>query len=88
MATNNDNRAIRDFFTISSLSRELSPTRTLKWPGRSRVQITCNTSGASHVQRVVCHVVRRDSSTIKFDRVDITFILVEFYWLKRFTDEG
>ena len=25
--------AIRDFFTISSQRRELSPTRMLKWPG-------------------------------------------------------
>ena len=38
------------FFTISSQRRELSPTRTLKWPGRNRVQITCNTSSAYHVQ--------------------------------------
>ena len=44
-------------FTISSLRRELSPTRTLKWPGRNRVQITCNTSNTSHVQPAVCHVV-------------------------------
>ena len=57
------------FLTISSLRRELFPTRTLKWPGRSHVQITCNTSSAYHVQHVVCHVVRRDSSAIKFDRV-------------------
>ena len=44
--------AIRDFFffTISSLRREPSPTRTLKWPGRDLVQITCNTSSAYHVQ--------------------------------------
>ena len=34
--------AIPDFFTISSLRLELSPTRTLKSPGRNRVQITCN----------------------------------------------
>ena len=34
------------FLTISSLRRETSPTRTLKWPGRSHVQITCNTSSA------------------------------------------
>ena len=47
--------AIRDFFTISSQRRELSPTRTLKWPGRNRVQITCNTSSAYHVQ-VSCYV--------------------------------
>ena len=43
------------FFTISSQRRELSPTRTLKWPRRNRVQITCNTSSADHVQ-VSCYV--------------------------------
>ena len=47
--------AIRDFFTISSQRRELSPTCTLKWPWRNRVQITCNTSSADHVQ-VSCYV--------------------------------
>ena len=31
----------------------------------------------------VCHVVRRDSSAIKFDRVEIAFILALFYWLKQ-----
>ena len=36
-----------------TLRREPSPTRTLKWPGLSRVQITCNTSSAYHVQYVV-----------------------------------
>ena len=41
------------YFTISLLRCELSPTRTLKWPGRNRVQITCNTSSAHHVQHVV-----------------------------------
>ena len=49
---NNNNRIQRRysrFFTISSQRRELSPTRTLKWPGRNRVQITCNTSNAYHV---------------------------------------
>ena len=40
-------------FTISSQRRELSPTRTSKWSGRNRVQITCNTSSANHVQHVV-----------------------------------
>ena len=35
---------IRDLY--SSLRRELSPTRALKWPGRNRVQITCNISSA------------------------------------------
>ena len=45
------------FFTISSLRRELSPTRTLKWPERNRVQITCKTSSAYHVQPAVCYLV-------------------------------
>ena len=35
---------IRDFFSISILCCELSPTHVLKWPGRNRLQITCNTS--------------------------------------------
>ena len=89
---NNDNndciqRRSSRFFTISSLRRELPPTHTFKWPERNRVQITCNTSSTYHVQRVVCHLVRRDSSLIKFDRDEIAFILELFYWLKPLTDE-
>ena len=41
------------FLTSSPLHRELSPIRTLKCPGRSRVPITYNTSSAYHVQHVV-----------------------------------
>ena len=44
--------AIRFFFAISSLRLEPSPIRTL-WPEHNRVQITCNTLGAHHVQHVV-----------------------------------
>ena len=54
---NNDNnnnsriqRRYSRFFTISSQRHELSPTRTLKWPGCNHVQITCNTLNAYHVQ--------------------------------------
>ena len=51
---NNNNNCIQRrysrFFTISSQHREPSPTRTLKWPGRNRVQTRCNTSSAYHVQ--------------------------------------
>ena len=53
---NHNNRTERynsGFFTISSLWRELSPTRTLTGPGRNHVQIMCNTSSAYHVQHVV-----------------------------------
>ena len=61
--------ANQDFFTISSLYGEPSPTRMLMWPGCNCVQIMCNTSSTYHAQRVTCHIVRRDSSAIKFDRV-------------------
>ena len=42
-SNNNNNRIQRRysrFFTVSSQRRELSPTRTLEWPRRNRVQIT------------------------------------------------
>ena len=45
-------------------------------------------SGARHVQHVVCHVVRKGSSAIKFYRVEIEFILVLVCWMKPLTDEG
>ena len=44
--------AIQDFLQ-SPQCRELSPTRTLKWPRRNHVQITCNTLSVYHVQHVV-----------------------------------
>ena len=33
------------------------------------------------MQHVVYHVVHRDSSAVRFDRVEIAFILPSFYWL-------
>ena len=82
---NNNNcteRCNSRFFTISSQCHELYPTWTLKWPGHNRVQVTCNTPSCMQ-----CHWVWRDSSAIKFDRVEIAFILVLFYCLKPLTDE-
>ena len=75
---NNNNRIQRRysrFFTISSQRHELFPTRTLKRPGATvsksrathRALITCKC-------HVTCHLVRRDSSATKFDRVEIAFI--------------
>ena len=40
------------------------------------------------MQGVVCHLIRRDSSAIKFDRVEIAFILDLLHWQKPLTDEG
>ena len=52
------------------------------------MQIKCNTLSAYHMQHVVCHVARRDSSAIKFDRVQVAYIFALFHWMKRLTDEG
>ena len=85
---NNDDNNIRiqrcysRFFTISSQGGELSPTCTLKWPGRNRVQIRATRWALFTCKcHVTCHTVRRDSSATKFDRVEITFIWALFYWL-------
>ena len=80
--------AVRDFVQSPPLRRELSPTRTLKWPRRNPVQIMCNTSSVYQMQLAVYHLVRRDSSAVKFNRVEMAFISVLFYWLKPLTDEG
>ena len=59
----------------------MSPTCMLMWPGRNRVRITCNASGAYHVKHVIYHMVQMDSSAIEFDRVEVAFILALFYRL-------
>ena len=69
---------------FSSLGHELSPTPTLNWPGPNRVKITCSTSGDHQVRHAVCQVVGKDSSAIKFDRVEIAgflFCFILFYFV-------
>ena len=69
----NDNNHIQRrnsrFLTISSLRRELSPTRTLKWRGRNRVQITCNTSSTYHVQHVLRATWNEGTAQLLTDRI-------------------
>ena len=78
--------AIRDyFFNLRTAPRTVSNT-SAQVVRRDRVQITCNASGAHHVQQEPRGT--EDSSAIKFDTVEIVFILVLFYWLKRLTDES
>ena len=64
---NNNNGIERCKFEIfiSSLHRELSPTRMLKWPGRNRVQITINTLSAYHKEHAVCHMCNLTTSLRK-----------------------
>ena len=71
---NNNNNCIERrssrFLTISSLRRELSPTRTLKWPRRNRMQRTCKTSSAYHVQHVMCHLFALSEPAVPTKSVD------------------
>ena len=55
----------------------MSLTHALKWQGRNCVQVTCNTLGACHVHHVF-QVVRRGSSAVEFDRVEIALSFVFF----------
>ena len=57
--------AIRDFFGF--FFNLLTARRTVSM--RNPVEITCNASNACHVQHAMCHVLQRNSSTIKFDRI-------------------
>ena len=66
-------------FTISSPRCELSPARTLKWPGYNRVQIMCNTLSAHHTQ---CRVPRGMKGQLSYkvwqslNRIHLSFILL------------
>ena len=72
--------AIRDFYNLLTAPRTVSNM----YAQVARAQLCAN-----HVQHieclshatchVTCHMVRRDSSAIKFDRVEIAFIVALFY---------
>ena len=82
--------AIRDFFY------NLLPA--LRTAFNMYAQVMQAQSCTNHVQyieclshatcRVTCHVVRRDSSAIKFNRVEIVFILAFLLLAEPLTDEG
>ena len=68
-------------FTISSLCREPSPTRTLKWPERNRVQITCNTSSAYHVQHVLLRATWYEETAQLLSLTELKSHLFELYFI-------
>ena len=69
------------FFTISSLRREPSPTRTLKWPGRNRMQITCNTSSVCHVQHVMLSATWCEGTARLLSLTELKSHLFELYFI-------
>ena len=91
---NNNNRIQRRysrFFTISSQRHELSPTRTLKWPRRNCVQITCNTSSAYHMQHVVLRATWYEGTAQLLSLTELKSHLFELYfvgWIIKPMKEG
>ena len=76
-----ERRNLSFFFTISSLCREPSQTCTLKWPGRNRVQITCNTSSAYHVQHVVIRATWYEGTAQLLSLTELKSHLFELYFI-------
>ena len=82
--------AIIEMLTISSLRRELSPTRTLKWPWHNCVQLPCNTSGAYRVHNMSCKTWYEGTAQL-LSLTELKWHLCELalcYWPKPLTDEG
>ena len=88
---NNKNRIQRRnsrFFTISSLRRETSPTRTLKWPGaqfranhvRSQ-RATCRVTSAHHVQYAVLRVTWFEGTAQLLSMTEFKLHLLELYFI-------
>ena len=73
------------FFTISSLRCAQSSARTL-WPGHNRVQITCNTSSAHHVQHVVLRATWYEGTAQLLTLTDFKSHLFELYVTGRTID--
>ena len=70
-----------NFFTIFSLRREPSLTRTLKWPGCNRVQITCNTFSAYHVQHVVIRATWYEGTAQLLNLTELKSHIFELYFI-------
>ena len=88
--SDNDNTRIERHSSrfMSSSLRPNCLQHILEWPEHNCVQIMCNTLSTYHVQHVVCHVVRRDSSVIKSDKV-LSCIYYSFVLLAEpFGNEG
>ena len=67
--------AIRDFYKLLTAPRTVSNTHAQVAQAQSCANHVQHIEHLSHATcRVTCHLVRRDSSAIKFDRVEIAFI--------------
>ena len=84
---NNNNNRIQRRYSRFFLQSPHSAANCLQHVRSSGQDATVCKSRATHRAlitckcHVTCHLVRRDSSAIKFDRVEIAFIWALFYWL-------
>ena len=67
--------------TVSSLRREPTPARTFKWPGSNRVQITCNTSSAHHVQHIMLRATWYEGTAQLLSMTELKSHLFEIYFI-------
>ena len=74
--------AIRDF--LQSPQSVASCLQHVRSSGPGAIVCKSRATHRAHITckcHVTCHLVRRDSSAIKFNRVEIAFIWALFYWL-------
>ena len=73
--------AIRDFLqSPHRAANRLQHVRSSGW-AQSCANHVQHIERLSCANRVMCHMVPRDSSAIKFGRIKITFTLALYYWL-------
>ena len=64
-------------------------SKELRWPGHNRVQITCNTLSAYHVQHVVLHAMWYKGTALLRSLTELKSHLFELILLaESLTDEG
>ena len=78
---NNNNCIQRRYSSFLTHSAANSPTHTLKWPRRNRVQITCNTSSAYHVQHVVLRATWYEGTAQLLSLAESKLHLFELYFV-------
>ena len=68
--------AVCEFLLSTHCAANTSPTHMLKWPGRSHVQITCNTLSAYHMQLVVLRATWYEGTAqlLSLNRIYLSFI--------------
>ena len=79
--------ANQDFCNLFTTPRTVSNTYAQVARAQSCATRVQNMERLSYHEQHVCHMAWGDSSAVKFDRVEMVFVLVLLHWLKPLTDE-